>query len=129
MSRMKSDARNSPLQRFRLMVLSVADHRMADRRKLHADLILQSRHQRNSNQRRAAQTPFDAIPKFSTSCLRVVPAAQLLEHSLSSKVMNQCPFFILSAGMSPNDSQILPHRTVVEKLSNQGVAIPFCFCE
>lgn len=45
--------------------------------------------------------------------------------------MNECPFFILilSAGMPANHSQILPHRTVVKKLSNQRVAIPFGFCK
>ena len=46
----KSDAGDSPLRRFRRVVFSVADHRVADRRKLHSDLILQSRHQRHSNQ-------------------------------------------------------------------------------
>jgi len=40
MSGMKSDASNSPLQRLRRVVLSVADDRVADRRKLHAYLIL-----------------------------------------------------------------------------------------
>lgn len=75
MPRMKSDARNSPLQRFRLVVLSVADHRVADRRELHSDLILQSRHQRYPDERRGAQTAFDAIPKFRASRLRVAPGA------------------------------------------------------
>ena len=50
MPRMKGDAGNSPLQCFRRVVFSVADDGMADRRKLHSDLILQSRHQRHSNQ-------------------------------------------------------------------------------
>ncbi len=45
--------------------------------------------------------------------------------------MNERPFFILilCARMPANHSQILPHRSVVEKLSDQRVAIPFGFCK
>jgi len=42
MRRVKSDAGNPPLRRFRQVVFSVADDRVADRRELHSDLILQS---------------------------------------------------------------------------------------
>jgi len=38
--RVESDASNSPFQLFRWIVLSVADDRVADRRKLNTDLIL-----------------------------------------------------------------------------------------
>jgi hypothetical protein len=124
---MKSDASNSPLQRLRLMVLSVADDRVADGGKLHSDLVLQSRHQRNSDEGRGAKTAFDEIPKFSTSRLGGALGAQLLKHSFSSKVVNERPFF--DAEMSANHGQILPHRTVAEKLSNQCVSIPVGFCK
>ena len=40
MRSMQSDARYAPLRRLRGMVLSVADDGMAERRKLHSDLIL-----------------------------------------------------------------------------------------
>jgi len=61
MRRVKSDARNSPLRRLRQVVFPVADYRVADGCKLHSDLILQSRHQRHSNQRSAPQSAFDGI--------------------------------------------------------------------
>jgi hypothetical protein len=48
-----------------------------------------------------------------------------LEHSFSSKVVNKRPFF--DAEMSTNHREILPHRTVFEKLSNECVSIPFGF--
>ena len=124
---MKRDASNSPLRRFRYVVFSIADDRVADRRKLHSDLILQSRHQRNSDQRSGAKTAFDAIPKFSTSRLGVALRGQPLKHSFSSKVVNERPF--LDAEMSAHDREILPHRSVAEKLSNQRLSIRLGFCK
>ncbi len=41
--------------------------------------------------------------------------------------MNERPFF--DAEMSANDCEILPHRTMAEKLSNECVSIPFGFCK
>src|SRR5205807_8654091 len=64
---MKRDASNAPLRRLCRVILSVADHRMVNRRKLHADLILQSRHQRDSDQRSGPKRAFHGIPEFSTS--------------------------------------------------------------
>jgi len=94
---------------------------------LYSDLVLQSRHQRNSDERRGAKTAFDEIPKFSTSRMGAALAAQPLKYSFSSKVVNERPFF--DAEMSANHCKILPHRTVPEKLSNQCVSIPFGFCK
>jgi len=41
--------------------------------------------------------------------------------------VNQCPFF--DAEVSANYCEVLPHRTVAEKLSNQCISIPFGFCK
>ena len=49
-NRMQRDTRNPALRRFRLVVLSVADHRVTGCRELHPDLILQPRHQRHAHQ-------------------------------------------------------------------------------
>jgi hypothetical protein len=125
MPRMKSDTSNSPLQRLRRMVFSVADDGMADRRKLHSNLILQSRHQRNSDERCGAKTAFDEIAKFSTSRLGAAPGGQPLKHSFSPKVVNERPLFV--AEMSANHCEILPHRTMAEKLLDEFIPIPFGF--
>jgi hypothetical protein len=127
MPRMKGDAGNSSLQCFRRVVFSVADDGMADRRKLHSDLILQSRHQRNSDERCGAKTPFDEILKFGTSDLRAAPGGQPLKHSFSPKVVNERAFFV--AEMSANHCEVLPHRTMAEKLFNEFIPIPFGFRE
>ena len=46
---MQSHTRNAPLCRFLGMILSVADDGVSQRRKLHTNLILQSRHQRDAD--------------------------------------------------------------------------------
>ena len=43
--RMKSNSSDEPLRRFREVVFSVTDHRVADRGELHSNLILQPRYQ------------------------------------------------------------------------------------
>jgi hypothetical protein len=58
---MQSDAGDAALRRLLGMVLSVADDWMAERRKLHPYLMLQSCHQGNSDKRSAAQKAFDRI--------------------------------------------------------------------
>ena len=90
---MKSDASDSPLQRLHRVVFSVANHRVADRGKLHSDLVLQARHQRDSDERRASKVAFDDIPKLSSSRLPVALTGQSLEHSFSSKVVDEGSFF------------------------------------
>ena len=64
MNGMKSDAGNAPLRLFRRVVLSVADDRVADGGKLHPDLVLQSRDQRNADERCSAKPAFHGIPEF-----------------------------------------------------------------
>ena len=50
-----------------------------------------------------------------------------MKHSFSSKVVNERPFF--DAEISANDCEILPHRTMAEKLSNECVSIRLGFCK
>jgi hypothetical protein len=90
---MESDATNSPLRRLYRVVFSVANHRVADRGKLHPDLVLQARHQRHSDERCASKVAFDDVPKLSRSRLPVALSGQSLEHSFSSKVVNEGSFF------------------------------------
>jgi len=125
MRRVQSDAGNSPLRSFRLVVFPVAHHRVIDRRKLHSNLILQSRHQLNSDQRCAHQGAFDGISKFGASRFRIALDTQFLEHSFPSKVMDQLPF----PGDEPstNHRQILSHGSMGEKLSNESIPIRLGF--
>jgi hypothetical protein len=69
----------------------------------------------------------DGIPKFSTSRCGVAFCAQFLKHSFSSKVVNERPLF--GADVTPNYCEILPHRSMVEKLSNECVPIRLGFCK
>ena len=121
----KSDASDSPLRRFRQVVFSVTHDRVTGRCKLHSDLILQSRDQGNSDERSAQKRAFDGISKFGTSRLGVALGAQPLKHSFPPKVMHEVPF--LGAETPANYREILPHRSVAEKLSNERIPIRFSF--
>jgi len=123
----KGHASNSTLRGFRLAVLSVADDRVADGCKLHSNLILQSSHQRNLDQRSGTKSPLDAIPEFSTGSSGVILCSQSLKHSFSSKVVNKRLFF--AAEMPANCCQILPHRNMAEKLLDECVSIRLGFCK
>lgn len=118
---MKRNPSNSALRGFVMAVLPVADDRVAERCKLHSDLILQSRQQRDPYQRGCAQRAFDGIPEFSPRRFGVPLRAQLLIHSFSSKIMNQRSLF--RAEMAANHRQIMPDGSMREKLPNQGVSI------
>jgi hypothetical protein len=65
----KRNAVDSPLRRFLGVVFSVTDDWMTNRGKLHSNLILQSCHQCDSDERSGAETTFDAISKFSPGCV------------------------------------------------------------
>ena len=123
MRRVKSDAGNPPLRGFRQVVFSVADDRVADRRELHSDLILQSRHQRHSNEGSPQKRTLDGISKLGTSRFGVALRSQYLEHSFTSKVVNERPF---PGGETPaHHREILPRRSMAEKLSNEYIPIRF----
>ena len=70
---------------------------------------------------------FHEISEFSTSRLGAAFGGQLLKHSFSPKVVNQRSF--PGGEMSANHCEILPHRGVADKLSNQCVSIRFRFCK
>lgn len=124
---MQSNASDATLRCFPRAVLSVANHRVVDGRKLHANLILQSCHQGNADERSGAKRAFEGIPKLSASRCRVALRGQPLEHSFSPKVVNQRSFF--SAEMPANNGEILPQRSMSEKLPNQRVSILLGFCK
>ena len=119
----KSDARNSPLRRFRQVVFPVTHNWVADRRKLHANLILQSRHQRNPDQRSAQKRAFDRVSKFGASRFGVALRAQRLQHSFTPKVVYELPF--PGAEPSANYREILPDWSMGEKLPDQCISIRF----
>ena len=118
----KSHAGNPPLLCLLRTIFSVADHGMSARRKLHPDLVLQSRYQRDADKRSCAQQTFNRIPEFSARTPRVVCRGQLLKHSYPTKVVDERSF--TGAQMSADHRKILPHRSVAEKLLHQRVAVP-----
>ena len=122
---MKSNAIDQPLRRFRHVVLSIADDRVADRRKLRSDLILQSRDQRHSDERSTRKKAFDGILEFSARRFRVSLRAQPLKHSLPSKIVNERPF--LGAETAAKHREILPHGSMAEKLYNERISIQLGF--
>ena len=127
MRRVESDASNSPFQLFGWIVLPVADDRVADRGQLNADLILQSGHQRDSEERCVFKAMFHGIAKLSASRFWISFCSHPLKHSLLSKVMNECPFF--QAEMTANCREIFPHRSVPDKLLNECFSIWPSFCK
>lgn len=93
---------------------------MAHRRKLRSDLILQSCHQFNPDERGIREKPFYGISKFGTSRLGVSRRAQLLKHSLTSKIVHERP--CLKIETAAEYREILPYGSVVEKLSHQRIS-------
>src|SRR6202165_128385 len=118
---MKSNALNQLLRRFRWMIFSVPDYWMARRRKLHADLILETCLRLNPYERSIRKKAFDGIPEFGASGFRVFHDAQLLIHSFTSKIVDERS--LLSGETATHDREILPHRSVGEKLPHQRRSI------
>ena len=85
---MKRNASNELFRRFRPVVFSITDNRVAHRGKLRPDLILQSRHQLNPDERSIRKLAFDGISKFGTSCLGIFRRAQPLIHSFTAKIVH-----------------------------------------
>src|ERR1700730_13717244 len=111
---MKSNALNQLLRRFRRIIFSVPDYRMARRRKLYANLILESCHQLNPYERSIRKKAFDGISEFGASGFRIFHGAQLLIHSFTSKIVDERSS--LSGETAAHDGEILPHGSVGEKL-------------
>src|ERR1700730_2045519 len=118
---MKSNALNQLLRRFRRMIFSVPDYRVARRRKLHSNLILESCHQLNPYERSVRKKAFDGIPEFGASGFRVIHGAQLLKHSFTSKTVDEPSS--LSGETPAHGRDILPHGSVGEKLPHQRGSI------
>ena len=124
---MQRNAGDAPLRRLGRAVLPVADYRVSDRRELHADLVLQSRHQRNPDEGGGRQGALYGIAKFGASPLGVPVRRQLLKHPLPPEVVNQRRIF---GGDLPADyREILPLRRMGEKLSHECIAIRLGFRE
>ena len=85
---MKSNTGNQGFRGFCPVVFSITDDRMAYRRKLHPDLILQSCHQVNPDERGIGKDAFNGISKFGPGPLGVSRPPQLLKHSFTSKIMD-----------------------------------------
>jgi len=109
------------------MVFSIADNRVAHRRKLRSDLILQSCHQLNPDERSIRKKAFDGISKFGTSRLGVSRRAQLLKHSFPSKIVHERP--CLNAETAAQYREIPPYGSMVEKLSHQRISIRTGLCK
>src|SRR6266478_7280246 len=103
------------------MIFSVPNYRMTRRRKLYADLILESCHQLNPYERSIRKKAFDRISKFGASGFRVFHGAQLLIHSFTSKIVDERSS--LSRETAAHNREILPHGSVSEKLPYQRGSI------
>ena len=117
MGGMERNPRNQRLQYFHPMVFSIADNRMAKRQKLRPDLILQSRHQFNPDERSIRKKAIHGISQFGAGCLGVSRRAQLLEHSFPSKIVDERSCLHLETAAQYRE--ILPCRSMVEKLTHQ----------
>jgi hypothetical protein len=118
---MKGNTINERLRRFRRVVFSVADNRVAHRRKLGSDLILQSRHQFNPDERSIRKKAFHGISKLGAGRLGVSRGAHLLRHSFTTKIVHQGPSFNLEA--AAHYRKIPPYGSMGEKLSYQRMSI------
>jgi hypothetical protein len=121
MTGVKSDPIDSLLRRFRWVVFSITDYRVANRGKLYSDLVLQTCHQINPHQRSIGKSSLYGIPKLGTSRPRIFRRAQLLMHSLASKMVHQRSRLNLETAAHYN--QVLTNGSVVEKLPDERLPI------
>src|ERR1700754_3705027 len=70
---------------------------------------------------------FHGIAKFSASRFWILFCGQLLKHSFLPEVMNKCPLF--QEEMTTNCCEILPHRSVSDKLLHECLSIWPGFCK
>ena len=121
MGRMKSNAINQLLGRFRPVIFSIADQRVAHCGKLRADLILQSRHQFNPDERCIRKKAFDGVMKFGASRLGITRRAQPLKHAFTSKIVHERSGPRVET--APQYGQILPERSMRKKLTHEHVPV------
>jgi len=117
----KRDAVDATLLGFGGMILAVADDRMTEGGKLHADLVLEPGHQRYMNQRGIAQLAFDLIVKLGASGFRVAGRSQLLDMAFLAEVVNERAGIVRK--VAANDGSVFALRRVLEELVNERVAI------
>lgn len=122
MSGVQRDPPDSSLGGFLRLVFPVTDYWVTDRGKLRANLILQTRRQRDSNQRGSAQELLHGIMKLSARRSGLSFTAPLLVHSLTPKVMYQRSFPFLQT--PAHHTEIFPHGRMLKKLPHQRVPIP-----
>lgn len=122
---MQRDPGDTTFRRFVGAVLAITHNRVSHGCELHPDLVLQSSHERNPHQGSPAQRTLDRVFEFGSCGLAVPLFTQLLIHPLPSKIMNERS---LACGkMSTYHDQILPQRSMRQKLSNQRVPIALGF--
>src|SRR5580700_2061706 len=89
MRSMERNAIDELLRGFRPMVFSIADDRVSEGRKLDTDLILQSGHELDSDERSIRKKAFDRIAQFGTRRCWIACGAQLLIHSFATKIVHE----------------------------------------
>src|SRR5262249_45083115 len=72
--RMQGEAVNLPLRSLFRSILSVPDHRMTNRQKLHPDLILQSGDERDADERCVAKLAFHRVSQLGAGALGIAVA-------------------------------------------------------
>jgi hypothetical protein len=85
------------------------------------DLVLQSRHQLDTEQGRSRKFALHGIPQLGARRLRIALRTQLLMHAFAPQIMHERPR--LFAESSAHYREILPHRGMGEKLSHQLIAV------
>ena len=94
---------------------------MSNGGKLHANLVLQSCGQRDKRQRCSAERLPHGIPQLGAIGLRITLLAQILKHSLFSKVVNERALRGVEA--SANHRKILANRSVPQELANERLTV------
>ena len=119
---MQREPVNLPLRGLLRGVLSIPDHRMTNRQKLHPDLILQSGDERDADERCIAKLSFHRVSQFGAGTRGVAlaggplklifPPAQVVDKSAGHCREN-----------SANHREILPHRRMSDELVDQRFAV------
>jgi len=89
MGSVECNAIDELLRPFHPVIFSIADNRVPEGRKLDTDLILESGHKLDADERSIRKKAFDRISQFGTSRCRIACGAQLLVHSFATKIVHQ----------------------------------------
>ena len=121
MRRMKCNAIDELLRPFHPAVFSIADDGVPEGRKLDTDLILQSGHELDSDERSIRKKAFDRIPQFGTRRCRIACGAQLLIHSFATKIVHERRCLSLDA--ASQNCEIVSLGSVVYELPHQRTSV------